>query len=113
MDRAAAVLAEQPSRAIILLTASDDRPDAQPEPARSALAKVMGLAPKSWRPDRETMFLTAERLLDADPQAGALWLSDGVTTQSEQARLSTFLSGYGNRVNILSPLDKSPSQSQA
>ncbi len=108
MDRAAAVLAEQPSRAIILLTASDDRPEAQPEPARSALAKVMGLAPKSWRPDRETMLITAERLLDADPQAGALWLSDGVTTQSEQARLSTFLSGYGNRVNILSPLDKSP-----
>ncbi len=108
MDRAAAVLAEQPSRAIILLTASDDRPEAQPEPARSALAKVMGLQPKSFRPDRDTMLLTAERLLDADPQAGALWLSDGVTTANEQPRLSAFLSGHGNRVNILSPLDKSP-----
>lgn len=108
MDRAAAVLAEEPSRAIILLTASDDRPEAQPEPARTALAKVMGLSPKSWRPDRETMLVTAERLLDADPQAGALWLSDGVTTANEQPRLATFLSGYGNRVNILSSLDKSP-----
>ena len=108
IDRVSAILAVEPSRAIVLLTASDDRPEAIPEAARTALTKVMGLSPKSFRPDREAMLTAAERLLDADPQAGAIWVSDGVTTQAEQARLTAFLSGYGNRVNILSPLDKSP-----
>lgn len=108
IERAASILAEQSSRAIVLIPASEDRPEAQPEPARSALARVMGLAPKPFRPDRETMLTAAGRLLDAEPQAGAIWLSDGVTTESEQARLSAFLAAYGNRLSILSPLDRSP-----
>lgn len=108
IDRVSGLLSEQPSRAIVLLTASDDRPESAPESARTALARVMGLAPKPFRPGRETMLTTAERLLDADAQAGAVWISDGVTTSGEQARLSTFLANYGNRLTILSPLDKSP-----
>ncbi|PPD13770.1 MAG: LytTR family transcriptional regulator [Methylobacterium sp.] len=108
IDRVSGLLSEQPSRAIVLLTASDDRPESAPESARTALARVIGLAPKPFRPDREIMLTTAERLLDADAQAGVIWISDGVTTSGEQARLATFLANYGSRLTILSPLDKSP-----
>ncbi|MBN8534112.1 MAG: DUF4159 domain-containing protein [Rhizobiales bacterium] len=108
MDRAASLLTENTSRPIILITASEERPEAVAEPARSALAKVMGLQPKPYRPSRETLFSTAGTLLNADPSAGALWLSDGVTAQSEQQRLAAFLAEFGARVNILAALDRSP-----
>lgn len=108
MDRAASLLSENASRPIIVITASDERPDRLAEPARSALAKVMTLQPKPYRPSRETLFSTAETLLNADASANALWISDGVTTQAEQPRLTAFLNGFGNRVSVLAALERSP-----
>ena len=108
IEKASSLVADQVNRPIILISASDERPESQAEPARLVLPRLMSLAPKPHRPNRETMLETAETALQANPEAGAIWITDGVTSAAEQPRLSAFLSGFGARLTVIANLGKSP-----
>ncbi|CAN1539087.1 Double transmembrane domain [Rhabdaerophilaceae bacterium] len=108
IDRAASLLADRSNRPIVLITASDEHQSGQAEPIQLVLPRLMGLAPKPYRHDREPMLTAAQTALEANADSGAVWITDGVTSAAEQSRLSAFLAAFGARLTVISNLGKSP-----
>jgi hypothetical protein len=101
IDRAAGIINDNSTQPILLITASDERPPAQPDSARMALQRLNSLAPQPHRSSRETMFGAAASLLTANATARAVWIADGLADPIEQSRIETIERLAGGRMAIV------------
>jgi hypothetical protein len=84
IDRAKTMIEQAGNRPVILIAASDPRPLAQPETARTALARLLSLAPQPYFVDRKIGFDAALGALAAHSGASILWLSDAIRRAKDE-----------------------------
>lgn len=101
IDKATALINNAANRPILLVAASEERPQSAPEPARAALARLNSLSPKPWRVSRETMFEAADAALRASSDLSIVWISDGSTIAAEAPRIAQFIADAGGRLSVV------------
>jgi hypothetical protein len=101
LARARALIESASDRPVILIPASEPRPATTPETTATALTRLMSLAPKPHFVPRQTGFEATLAALQAQNDAAALWLSDGIRLDSETETIAGFLGAASGRLEVI------------
>lgn len=101
VGRATALLERAADRPVLVIATSDERPPTTPEVARTALSRLLSLAPRPYAVSRSQAFEAAATALEAATNARIVWISDGIRNVEDKDVIARFLERVGNRIEIL------------
>ena len=100
-DRALALLDAAADRPVILRASSDDQQDTTATSARAAMERLRGLQPMPHSIDRSRVYASIRALMDSQPQAEVVWISDRSAIGTPEEATKAFITALGPRLKVI------------
>jgi hypothetical protein len=97
------VLGDLGSRPVALRAVSEPATAFEPTTAAAAAERLRSLAPQPFTADRMAQVAAASGFLEGDPEAEAVWISDGVSGGPDRAAIAALSARAGDRLTVVAP----------